>query len=143
MATYFAPRPGRLGIMPTLLNSGRINTGTLAAGTQNHNIGTYPGKAYINKFTVSAEAFPNATTNTVTLIKYDASAAADVTLSSALDINNKTANVAQVGAMIATLTEAQRTLDTGDTIRIQLITTGSVTTQPDDITINVELLVLE
>jgi hypothetical protein len=143
MPTFFAPKPGRFGVLPAMLNSGRINTGTLAAGTQNHNIGTYPGRAYVSRFQVTAEVFPNATTNTVTLVKYDASATADVVLSSALDINNKTANISQIGAILSTLTEAQRTLDPGDSIRIQLITTGTVTTQPDDLTINVELLVLE
>ena len=144
MPTFFAPKPGRFGIQPTLLNSGRINTGTLAAGTQNHNIGGYPGKAYINKFAVAAEVFPTAATScTMALIKYEDSAAVDVVLSSLLDINAKTAETSLAGAILSTLTEAERTLDVGDTVRIQIVTTGVVSVQPDDITVSVELLVLE
>lgn len=143
MLNYFRPRPGRFGTQLVLLTSGRINTGTLAAGTQTHTIGGLPRKAIISGITVAAETYPTAATNcTVTLVKRDASAAGDVTLSSAVDINAQTAGTAINGALLTTLTDQQLLLDTSDTLKLSLVTTGSVTVQPDDLVVTVELLVL-
>lgn len=143
MFNYFRPRPGRFGTQLVLLTSGRVNTGTLAAGTQTHTIGGLPRKAIISGITVSAETWPTAATScTVTLVKRDASAAADVTLSSAVDVNDQTDGTAIIGALLTTLTDKERLLDTNDTLKVSLVTTGSVTVQPDDIVITVELMVL-
>lgn len=143
MLNYFKPRPGRFGVAPVLLSSGRINTGTLAAGTQEHDIGGYPGTpAIISAIAVSAGTWPTAATScAVTIKKYDASAAAEVTLTSALDINDKTDFTGLQATLLNTLTDAQRTLDIGDTLQVEIVTVGSVTVQPDDVIVSVELLV--
>jgi hypothetical protein len=139
MLNFFSPRPGRFGIQPVIIQQ-RINTGTLAAGTQTHNLGGLPHKAIISAVQVSADTYPTAATNcTVTLVKRDASAAGNVTLSSAIDINAKTAETVQAGSLLTTLTDAQRLLDTGDTVKISLVTTGAVSVQPDDLVVTVEL----
>jgi hypothetical protein len=138
---FFAPKPGRLGTLPVPLCSGRINTGTLAAGTQIHNIGAFPAKSYINRASLCAEIFPTATSCTVTLVKMTGATA--VPLTSGLAINASAANVPLQFAFLTTTTDAQRTLSSGDSIRVSMVTVGSVTVQPDDITINVELLVQE
>ena len=139
---FFAPKPGRLGTLPVPFNSGRLNTGTLAAGTQNHNIGAFPAKSYINRASLCAETFPTAATScVVTLVKMTGATA--VTLTSALDINAKAADTPLQFSFLTTLTEAQRTLLSGDSIRVSIVTTGAVSVQPDDITIAVELLVEE
>ena len=139
MFNFFQPRPGRFGIQPVVISQ-RINTGTLAAGTQVHNLGGVPSKAIISRVQVSAETYPTAATSCVlTLVKRDASAAGNVTLSSGIDINGKTADTVQPGALLTTLTDAQKLLDTGDTIKISLVTTGAVSVQPDDLVVTVEL----
>jgi hypothetical protein len=139
---FFAPKPGRLGTLPTVLPSGRINTGTLAAGTQNHNIGGFAAKSYINRATLCAEVFPTAATScVVTLFKMTGATA--VALTAGLDINTKTADVPLQFVFLTTTTDAQRTLSSGDSLRVAIVTVGVVSAQPEDITINVELLVQE
>lgn len=136
----FLPRPGRFGLVPTLLTSGRINTGTLAAGTQTHNIGTSPGRAQVLRAVVSAETFPTAATNcTVRLVKRDVSAASNVNLSDAIDINAKTAETGISIPLLSTLSDADARLDAGDTLKLSLVTTGAVSVQPDDLVVVVEL----
>lgn len=141
---FFAPKPGRLGVLPIVLTSGRINTGTLAAGTQTHTIGAHPAKCYINRASVAAATYPTAATSCVArLIKYDSTANAAVTLTSDLDINDKTDREALALAITTTLTEAQRTLNPGDTLEFEIVTVGAVSVQPDDIVCVVELYVEE
>lgn len=138
----FMPRPGRFGTLPTYLVQ-RINTGTLAAGTATHNLGTLPAKCVINKVVVTAATYPTAATNcTITLVKRDVSAAGDVTISNAIDVNGKTAQTMQSGTLVSSLTPAQKTLETGDQIKISMVTTGAVSVQPVDLVVSVELLVL-
>lgn len=139
---FFRPKPGRFGVLPVVLTQ-RINTGTLAAGTQTHTLGGLPRKAVVSGVVVSCETYPTAATNcTVTLQKRDVSAASTITLSNAIDINAKTADTLQTGALVSSLTDQQLLLDTGDLIKISLVTTGSVTVQPDDLVVTVELLLL-
>lgn len=142
MFNFFQPRPGRFGTNPVVISS-RANTGTLAAGTQTHNIGGLPSKAIISRVMVSAETYPTAATNcTITLSKRDASAASTVTVSNAIDINGKTADTVQTGTVLTTLTDAQRLLDAGDTLKYSIVTTGAVSVQPDDLVVTVELFYL-
>ena len=139
---FFAPKPGRLGTLPVPLTSGRLNTGTLSAGTQTHNIGGFPAKAYVNRATLCAETFPTAATScVVTLFKMTGSTA--VALTDGLDINTKTADTPLQFVFLTTTTDAQRTLTTADSLRVSIVTVGSVTQQPEDITVVVELLVQE
>lgn len=141
MPNFFAPLPGRFGTVPVPMNSGRINTGTLAAGTQTHNMGAFAAKSLINRATSCAEVFPTAGTScVVTLVKMTGVTA--LTLTSDLDINAKTANVPLQFAFLSTLTEAERTLNPGDSLRVSIVTVGAVSVQPDDVTVSVELLVL-
>ena len=139
---FFAPKPGRLGTLPIPLNSGRLNTGTLAAGTDNHNIGGFPAKAYVNRASFCATTFPTAATScVVTLFKMTGATA--VALTSGLDINTKTADTPLQFAFLTTTTDAQRTLTTADSLRVAMVTVGAVSVQPDDATVVVELLVQE
>lgn len=137
----FMPRPGRFGLLPVPFTSSPINTGTLAAGTQTHNFGAFTRLAYINRAMVSADVFPTASTGcTIQLFKHDASApGSPVTLSAATSINAQAARIGIAIPITTTLTEAQRTLDVGDTIYAAIVTTGTVSVQPDDLTVVVEL----
>ena len=139
---FFAPKPGRLGTLPVPLNSGRLNTGTLAAGTQTHNIGGFPAKAYINRASVCAEIFPTAATScVVTLFKMTGATA--VALTSGLNVNTQTADTPLQFVFLTSTTDAQRTLTNADSLRVSIVTVGAVSVQPEDVTCNVELLVQE
>ena len=138
---FFAPKPGRLGTLPVPLAS-RLSTGTLAAGTATHNCGGVPAKSYVNRATLCAETFPTAATSCVaTLFKMTGATA--VALTAGLDINTKTADTPLQFVFLTTTTDAQRTLTTADSLRVSTVTVGSVTVQPKDVTVNVELLVQE
>ena len=137
---FFAPKPGRLGTLPVPFQSGRLNTGTLAAGTQTHNIGGFAPQCYINRATLCAETFPTAATScVVTLFKMTGATA--LALTSGLAVNAKTADTPLQFVMLTTLSDAQRTLNPGDSLRVSIVTVGAVSVQPDDVTVNVELLV--
>jgi hypothetical protein len=139
---FFAPKPGRLGTLPVPLNSGRLNTGTLAAGTQTHNIGGFPAKAYVNRASLCAGTFPTAATScVVTLFKMTGATA--VALTSGLDVNTQTADTPLQFVFLTSTTDAQRTLTTADSLRVAMVTVGAVSAQPDDVTVVVELLVQE
>ena len=139
---FFAPKPGRLGTLPVPLTSGRLNTGTLAAGTDNHNIGGFPAKAYVNRATLCAGTYPTAGTScVVTLFKMTGATA--VALTSGLNVNTQTADTPLQFVFLTSTTDAQRTLTTADSLRVAMVTVGAVSVQPDDITVVVELLVQE
>ena len=136
----FMPRPGRFGTQPVPLTSGRLSTGTLAAGTQTHNIGGMAATCIVSRVTICAETFPTAATS-CTLQVFKMTGATALALTSAVDINAKTANVPIQVSVTGTLTDAERTLRTGDSLRVSIVTTGAVSVQPDDVTAVVELLV--
>jgi hypothetical protein len=120
----------------------RPTFGTLAAGTVVHNLGSYPGKCYISKVCVGGGTFPTAATSVVATLRKKPSGTA-VALTSGIDINAKTAGTAVQGSFLGTPTEAQRTLNAGETLELSVVTTGSVTVQPVDLFVTVELLVEE
>jgi hypothetical protein len=136
----FMPRPGRFGTLPVPLTSGRINTGTLAAGTQNHNIGAMAATCVVSRATICAEVFPTAATS-CTLQLFKMTGVTALALTAAVDINAKTADTPIQVAVTGTLTDAQRTLLPGDSLRVAIVTVGAVSVQPDDLTTVVELLV--
>jgi len=135
----FAPKPGRFGTLPIAIG-GWLNTGTLGAGTATHNLGGFPANGIINRASFCAEVYPTAATSCVATIS-KVTGATVVVLTGSLDINTQTANTPLQFVFLTTTTEAQRTLTTADSLRVTIVTTGSVTVQPDDVTVNVELLV--
>ena len=136
----FLPKPGRLGIAPVCFNSGRLNTGTLAAGTVVHNIGAFPNKCWVDSVIVCADTFPTAGTScTVKVSKFDGTTTTDLT--AATSINAKTAGVPIAIALSSSLTDVQRTLNPTESLIVTMVTSGSVTVQPDDVTVVVQLCV--
>lgn len=139
----FSPRPGRFGVHPSIVSSDMNPTGgTLGAGTENHNVCASPAKSYINRASLCAAVYPTAATSCVaTLFKMTGATA--VALTSGLAISAASANVPLQFTFLTTTTDAERTLNPGDSLRVALVTTGAVSVQPDDLAIYVELLVLE
>lgn len=144
---FFAPKPGRFGVHPVVMTSGRMNMVGLTGGvTQTHNMGAYSTKSYINKAVICAETFPAAATSCrVELYKMTGATALALTATggTALSVNAATADVPIQIPILATLTDAQRTLTAGDSIRIAFVPVGTVSTVGDDVSVNIELLVQE
>ena len=136
---FFAPKPGRFGTLPIAIG-GRLNTGTLGAGTATHNLGGFPANGIINRASFCAEVYPTAATSCVATIS-KVTGATVVVLTDSLNVNTQTADTPLQFVFLTTTTEAQRTLTTADSLRVTIVTTGAVSTQPDDVTVNVELLV--
>jgi hypothetical protein len=141
MYNFFRPKPGRFGVAPVVLTV-KPEFGTLAAGTVVHNLGSIPSRAFISKISISAGTFPAAATSIEATFRKKPSGTA-VALTSAIDIDDATAGTAVAGSFLASLTEAQRTLNPGETLELSVVTTGAVGTQPVDLVVSVELLVLE
>lgn len=116
--------------------------GTLAAGTVVHNLGAYPVKAFISKISIAAGTFPTAATSIAATLQKKPSGTA-VSLTSAIDMNAKTAATAVQGAFLTTISEADQTLNPGETLQLSIVTTGAVSVQPADVTVTIELLVEE
>lgn len=140
MPNYFNPKPGRFGTLPVPFQSGRLNTGTLGAGTQTHNIGAMAATCLVSRVTLCAETFPAAATS-CTLQVFKMTGVTALALTAATDINAKTADTPIQVAVTGTLTDAERTLRPGDSLRVSIVTVGAVSAQPEDITVTVELLV--
>lgn len=138
---FFGPKPGRFGVASTLL-VGRCQT-TMANGVT-YQFGSHPAKCLISRAVVSALTAPVSNAGAVTgvLQKYDASANAAVTLTASVNLETLTAKEGTAVSLLTTLTDAQKTLDTGDTLQF-VITSGTIDTQPVDLMVNTELLVLE
>ena len=138
----FAPTPGRLGVLPNLL-VGRCNAAIGNNTTTTYSFGSHPAKCYINRAVVSAGTVPASTSGTIlgVIKKYDASANAAVTLTDNVDLEALTANEGTAVALLSTLSDAERTLDTGDTVQFVVTTNNTVTTAAVDLMVNVELFV--
>jgi hypothetical protein len=138
----FAPIPGRLGVLPNLL-VGRCDAAIGDSGATTYNFGSHPAKCYINRAVVSASVVPASSGGTIlgVIQKYDASANAAVTLTANVDLEALTAKEGLAVALLSTLSDAQRTLDTGDTLQFVVTTTSSVGTAAVDLMVNIELLV--
>lgn len=129
-ASYIHRRatPGRAGTHPVLLTGG-TDTITASATTQQV-LGAAPTPGVVSKVVASAHTVPVSAAGTIlaTLKKYDASAAGDVTLSSALDLEALTAKVGSPFVLLSTLTPDQQTLDTGDSLRVEIVSNNAIGT---------------
>ena len=144
MFTHFSPKTARrAGALPNLV-VGRCQATIDNSATTNYNFGSHPATCYINRAVVSALTVPVCGSGTIlaTIIKYDASANAAVTLTGDIDLEALTAKEGTAVALLSSLTEAQRTLDTGDTLGLVVVSTNTVGTANVDLYCNIEVLVL-
>ena len=142
VGNIFAPVPGRLGTLPNLL-VGRCDATIGNNTTTTYNFGGHPAVCLINRAMVSAGTVPAATSGTIlgVLQKYDASADTAVALTGNVDLEALVAHEGTAVALLSTLTEEQKTLAVGDTVRFVVTTNNTVTTAAADLMVNVELLV--
>jgi hypothetical protein len=142
MGNFFAPTAGRFGIMPNLL-AGRCDAAIGNSTTTTYNFGGHPATCIINRAMVSAGTVPASTSGTIlgVLQKYDATANSAVALTDNVDLEALTAHEGTAVALLTTLTDAQKILRPGDTVRFVVTTNNTVTTAAVDLQVNVELLV--
>lgn len=144
---YFQPkRADRAGILPTFLQS-VVATITANATTTGY-IATPKRKLFIERASISSSAVPADADGTILfkLLKYDASADADVTLVNNADLETLITNETQSFALtlVSGLTAAQRTLDEGDTLRWTIVSNSAAfNTAPANVCVAVEALVRE
>lgn len=141
MYNFFRPKPGRFGVEVVTLTV-KPTFGTLAAGTVAHMLGGYAKKAIVSNVSIAATTFPTAATSIVATLQKKPSGTA-VALTSGIDINDKTAQTAVNAATLATVSDANKTLNPGETLLLSVVTTGVVSVQPVDVVVTVELLVQE
>ena len=142
---FFGPLANRSGTMPVAV-TGRLD-GTIGdSTTTSFSFGGYPRKAAISRFILSQRVLAtSASALTCVIQKYDASANAAVVLTAAVNLltTDAVAREGTVVDLLSTLTQAQRTLDVGDTLEVLVTAAGIVTGQPTDFFCTAELLVLE
>lgn len=142
---FFAPLANRSGVMPVAV-TGRLD-GTIGnSGDTTFSFGGFPRRAYVSRFIISqAVLATSASALTCVIQKYDASANAAVVLTASVDLLTAT-QVAREGYaidLLSSLTQAQKTLEVGDTLEVKVTAAGTVSGQPTDFFATAELLVAE
>lgn len=131
---HFRPGPGRFGVQAALIQG--FNIANLTANTTTRvDIGPAPRKSFLDRVMVSQSTLVADADGTVlaTVKKYDASADASVTLSSALSLeaDAQVASEGKLFTLLSTLTDAQRTLDEGDVLYVDIVNnSAAIDTQP-------------
>lgn len=145
MITYRKALGARLSTTPIILQGKQAATITVNATTP-IGVGVPPYRAYISRVNVVCSTVPADSDGTIlaTLKKYDASADAAVSLSSALDLETLTANEGSNFTLTSTLTDAQRTFDAGDFLYVDVVNnSAAIDTQPVNLIFTAEFFELE
>ena len=123
--------------------AGRCDAAIGNSTTTTYSFGGHPATCIINRAMVSAGTVPASTSGTIlgVLQKYDATANSAVALTDNVDLEALTAHEGTAVALLTTLTDAQKILRPGDTVRFVVTTNNTVTTAAVDLQVNVELLV--
>lgn len=139
---FFRPKPGRFGVAPAWMNTsfGAIT----ASATTTKYMGATPRQSYIEQVAVSALTPPVSAGGTVliTFYKWDASASAAVTLTTAYNLESLTAKVGHVIPILSTLSVTQRTFDEGDTLYASVVSDASIGTAEVDVVLSADFAVL-
>ena len=140
----FKPKPGRFGIHPVFAQAA-LSALTANATVTNY-IPTPKRKCYIERITYHASTMAADADGTVlaTVTKWDDSAQAAVALTASTSLEGLTAKKATEIALLSTLTDAQLTLDEGDTLYIEMVNnSAAIDTNHANACLAVELLVSE
>ena len=142
---FFRPKAGRFGIVPAFFASPAAGTLTANATTTVH-IPTPVRKARFLRASLGCTTVCVDADGTMlaTLYKYDASADAGVALTEAFNIESVVTKESAALTNLTTLTDAIRTVDTGDRFYISYVSnSAAVDTQPTELFCSVECAILE
>lgn len=143
--TRFSPKLGhRFGSHPAFVSAA---AGTVTANTTTtHFLPPIHRKAYLFRASAVCQTVPADADGTLlaTLKKWDASADAAVTLSSALDLEALTAKESSAFTLSTSLTEAQRRIDEGDSLYVEVVSnSAAIDTAAVNLKFTVEVGVIE
>lgn len=147
MDKRFAPKPGRFGIHPVMASA--ANVGSVTANTTTTFFLAFPpGKYYINKGVVVCNTVGADSDGVITAIlyKYDGAANAAVALCSAVDLEALTTKETSNITITATLTDAQRIVNTDNGDSLYVVVTNdsaAINTQPTNLCFGIELALLQ
>lgn len=134
---------GRYGTHPVYVSETLPASPVTANTTVYHRLATPPRGAYFAGGAISSVVVASDADGTclVALCKYDASAAAYVALTTDINLESLTTLIGQALTRIATLTVAQLTFDTGDSLVLRVVNnSAAVDTQPTFVNVTAELL---
>lgn len=150
MLKFYRPRTSdRSGVEHALVQSGIFGTGGLAltaSATTQLRVPTPFRRCWIERISLSSGGLVDgAGTELATVFKRDNVAGANVALTAATDLEValQVANKVSRIPFLTTLTDGQRTLQEGDQIYVDIVSSGAITTQPTHSAFVFELLVLE
>lgn len=138
---HFMPKPGRFGVAPVVTQGGDRGTSTLTAtNTTAFYVPLAYRKGRISKISAVCSTLPAATTSGQTIVANAykvVSGTTDVQLhSSSLDLEAMTAKIAS--PMVLTGTESSRKYNAGDCVRVDVVASAAVDTNPIDLYFVVE-----
>jgi len=146
---YFAPKPGRFGIMPEMLVAGSQNSTAIVSttATTQWNFTTPLRKIRCLRFSASTRNTPGVVSATGTLPctikKISASGATTTALTSAFDLTTLVSNVVKGFTILTTLNPPDLVLQEGDVLQAVISTSLTITTLPVDLAIMAEVDIAE
>jgi hypothetical protein len=149
---FFQPRPGRFGVAPVYLKTAQIGgtnfeggaTPVTASGTTIFRLGGFAGRRVeLSRIGATTVTVPVSASGTIlaTLRKYRAADDTVVTLTGTLDLEALVTREEGFTNVLATLSDADRTLAAGDALEVHVVSTAAIGTQPAGLVFTVEGLV--
>lgn len=144
MSKYFNPQGQDFGTHPVISDIGFPASPITASSTVTYSLPPYRRLRRVRSIAISTLTVPaGGAALTATVKKWDSTAGAYVPLTAAFDLTSLTVKVAADIPVLSTVTEAQRIVNPGDTIEVDLIAAGTVTTQPTMLGLAVESTLLK
>lgn len=142
----FRARPGRYGIDVTHLqmgNPGPIAPVAVASSTVTYRVGSPRRRQYVETVSVLMGTLPTGSAAiTAQVFKRNSVGALNQAITGAFDLKAGVAALT-VGNIPITATESQRTLQDGDYYAVDIVAAGTITQQPVDLFVTIEIAVLE
>jgi hypothetical protein len=140
---FFRPKSGRFNTMIAFL-SNRLITTIAGTTTTAFNLGGLHRRAFLERLNLGTLVVPaSASALTGIVSKVKASDNTTVPLTAAFNLLTLVTQKTSVIPFLTTLTDLDRTLDEGDTLRFVVTAAGTITTQPTELTLTAEVAVLE
>lgn len=144
MDASFRPKAGRFGTEQSLMQIDAGASPLTASSTVTRQFPGYARRKFISRLTAAAVTIAaGGAAITAIVKKWDDAAGAYVNLTAAFDLTTMVTKRCSVIPILATLTDSQRTMKDNDTLAIDLIAAGTVTTQPINLGFSAEVAILE
>ena len=140
---HFRPKSGRFLTMIAFFRSALATT-IANSTTTSYNIGGIHRRAFLERLNFSSRiAVASAGAVTAIVSKYNAATDTATALTAAFDLKVIPVEESSVVPFLSTLSDLDRTLNEGDTLRVVITAAGTITTQPSELVLTAEVAVLE